>query len=158
MSKSTLSKGGYVEYSSNNSGGHWWLTDDDWKQLELAGWKVAWCRLGKLYKNGRAVTDANGTPKLVPIDELPDDKDHKWQKDYRDYRDNDGRYLGALAKEAYRTGLSLEEAVDEWETVTGKSSCDTGCPCCGPPHSFTEYDRKGGFLRSGPKVSYEAHW
>lgn len=31
-----------VEYSSNNSGGHWWLTDEDWYALEKAGWKVRW--------------------------------------------------------------------------------------------------------------------
>lgn len=31
-----------TEYSSNNSGGSWWLTDDDWQNLEKAGWKVAW--------------------------------------------------------------------------------------------------------------------
>lgn len=33
-----------VEYSSNNSGGDWWLSDDDWKNLESAGWKVKWIR------------------------------------------------------------------------------------------------------------------
>jgi hypothetical protein len=31
-----------IEYSSNNSGGRWWLTDDHWKALEAAGWKVDW--------------------------------------------------------------------------------------------------------------------
>jgi len=31
-----------VEYESNNSGGSWWLTDDDWRALEEAGWDVAW--------------------------------------------------------------------------------------------------------------------
>ena len=31
----------YVEYITNNSGGSWWLSDDDdWKALEAAGWKV----------------------------------------------------------------------------------------------------------------------
>lgn len=32
----------YVEYSSNNSGGNWWLADSDWKNLEKAGWEVDW--------------------------------------------------------------------------------------------------------------------
>lgn len=32
----------YVEYNSNNSGGRWWLSDEDWKALEAAGWKVEW--------------------------------------------------------------------------------------------------------------------
>lgn len=31
-----------VEYSSNNSGGSWWLSDADWKALERAGWTVKW--------------------------------------------------------------------------------------------------------------------
>jgi hypothetical protein len=31
-----------VEYSSNNSGGSWWLKDKDWYTLEKAGWKVEW--------------------------------------------------------------------------------------------------------------------
>lgn len=31
-----------VEYISNNSGGDWWLKDEDWKALESAGWKVDW--------------------------------------------------------------------------------------------------------------------
>lgn len=31
-----------VVYASNNSGGTWWLTDEDWKALEEAGWKVHW--------------------------------------------------------------------------------------------------------------------
>jgi len=32
----------YVVYSSNNSGGRWWLTDDNWRDLEKAGWEVSW--------------------------------------------------------------------------------------------------------------------
>lgn len=33
-----------VEYSSNNSGGGWWLSDEDWQALEDAGWNVAWAK------------------------------------------------------------------------------------------------------------------
>jgi len=33
-----------VEYSSNNSGGGWWLTDQNWLDLEAAGWKVDWVK------------------------------------------------------------------------------------------------------------------
>ena len=36
-----------VKYSSNNSGGRWWLEDKDWHALEAAGWKVDWVRLNK---------------------------------------------------------------------------------------------------------------
>jgi hypothetical protein len=31
-----------VAYSSNNSGGSWWLTDEDWRSLEREGWTVEW--------------------------------------------------------------------------------------------------------------------
>lgn len=34
----------YVEYSANNSGGSWWLTDQNWLDLEAAGWKVRWVK------------------------------------------------------------------------------------------------------------------
>lgn len=33
-----------IEYCSNNSGGDWWLSDDDWKTLEKNGWKVDWIK------------------------------------------------------------------------------------------------------------------
>lgn len=31
-----------VTYYHNNSGGSWWLTNDDWKTLEKSGWVVKW--------------------------------------------------------------------------------------------------------------------
>lgn len=33
-----------VRYCSNNSGGAWWLTDEDWLALEAAGWTVVWVK------------------------------------------------------------------------------------------------------------------
>lgn len=33
-----------VEYRSNNSGGRWWLGDEDWEALEKAGWVVNWVK------------------------------------------------------------------------------------------------------------------
>lgn len=33
-----------VEYSSNNSGGSFWLSDQNWRDLEAAGWTVEWCK------------------------------------------------------------------------------------------------------------------
>lgn len=33
---------GRIEYASNNSGGEWWLSDDQWKALEEGGWVVEW--------------------------------------------------------------------------------------------------------------------
>lgn len=91
-----------VRYSSNNSGGSWWLTDQNWLDLETAGWDVSWLR----------------------------DQERRWS-------DDGERFLGALATEATRTGLSLGEAIEEWERVTGQSSNDLGCSCCGSPHYFS---------------------
>lgn len=31
-----------IAYKSNNSGGDWWLDDDDWRNLERLGWVVDW--------------------------------------------------------------------------------------------------------------------
>lgn len=42
-----------VRYSSNNSGGDWWLTDADWHALEAAGWKVQWVKDNPQYKGDR---------------------------------------------------------------------------------------------------------
>lgn len=33
---------GTLSYSSNNSGGSWWLSDEDWFAMEKAGWNVEW--------------------------------------------------------------------------------------------------------------------
>jgi len=136
----------YVEYSSNNSGGRWWLKDDDWRALEAAGWKVVWKTHETVYSDeGGYVYDDDGTPKLQPqTGPFGPDKD--------------GRWLGALATSAFRSGLSLREAADEWERVTGKSATDAGCPCCGTPHNFTEYDDNGKYVSSGPESSYSASW
>jgi hypothetical protein len=48
----------YVGYSSNNSGGYWWLSDRDWEALEEAGWVVDWVKSDPAMKGLR---DANGT-------------------------------------------------------------------------------------------------
>lgn len=113
-----------VRYSSHPSGGSWWLSDEDWRALEAAGWEVGWCAEDR---------DSNFT-----------------------FRN--GRFLGGLATYAIRYGLSLSQAVEEWERVTGKSSTDAGCPCCDQPHSFYYYDSEGNLLDSGPDTSYEASW
>lgn len=111
-----VTKGGWVEYSSNNSGGDWWLDDDDWKALEAAGWKVEW-------NVDRA--------RLSELDSNPE-----------------GRFLGALATSAKRYGVSMRHAIEEWENVTGESSNDLGCSCCGVPHSFSLYSSSGAYLDS----------
>ncbi|UJQ87191.1 hypothetical protein SEA_BAILEYBLU_53 [Arthrobacter phage BaileyBlu] len=54
------------------------------------------------------------------------------------YREGQTRFLGALATSATREGLDLDEAIEEWERVTGQSADDEGCSCCGEPHYFHE--------------------
>lgn len=103
----------YTEYDSNNSGGSWWLSDQNWIDLEAAGWHVEW--------GGRAYGG-----------EVP-------AKSAEDAAKN--RYMGALAVSATRD-LPITLAIQEWERITGDSASDEGCGCCGPPHSFAEYDRQ----------------
>lgn len=111
-----------VEYSSNNSGGDWWLTDQNWRDLEAAGWKVDWVK---------------------------DDP----------YFEGDERWLGALARSATREGLTLDEAVQEWERVTGEWAAALGCECCGEPHNFTEYDAEGNYVGSNDHdYPYDDGW
>jgi hypothetical protein len=49
-------KKGYIEYESCNPGGKYPLKDDDWKNLESAGWVVNWHKrnyLGQLATSAR---------------------------------------------------------------------------------------------------------
>lgn len=94
-----------ITYDSNNSGGSWWLKDDDWFNLEKAGWTIKW------YKN--EVNSWGGYPS--------------------------GRFLDALASEAYKEFDSIESAISEWESITGENAEDQGCSCCGQPHNFYDF-------------------
>jgi len=63
-----------------------------------------------------------------------------WKKDSKyGYVDEDGRWLGALATSASRD-LPMDEAIVEWESITGEDPDAAGCPCCGQPHHFYEDD------------------
>lgn len=67
----------------------------------------------------------------------------EWLKDddfYSDMLDGKGRWLGALAKSAKRSGVSLRVAIAEWQDATGQNPDDNGCNCCGQPHNFYAYD------------------
>jgi len=44
--------------------------------------------------------------------------------------------LGALAKEASKMFLSIEDAQAEFEKITKQNVTDEGCRCCGEPHYF----------------------
>jgi hypothetical protein len=41
---------------------------------------------------------------------------------------------------ANRYGLTLREAIQEFEGLTGQDAGAQGCNCCGPPHEFEERD------------------
>lgn len=47
---------GLLEYSSNNSGGDWWLKDQHWQALEAKDWNVEWVKDDK----DRIFTDKDG--------------------------------------------------------------------------------------------------
>ncbi len=132
-----------VEYSSNNSGGSWWLTDADWKALEDAGWTVVWGGQDFCHsKFGAFLSRENRAPNTCAEEEC---KGHRRYQSYAEAiaSGDDGRWLGALAKEASKDFPSLADAIREWEQLTGKEASDNGCSCCGPPHSFSTTDEAG---------------
>lgn len=148
-----------VTYSSNNSGGSWWLTDENWRDLEQAGWVVEWG--GSWFCKSRyGSISGSQRPRSLTVECESSDvcKGHRCYESYADAVENESRWLGALAREAYREGLSLRDAVAEWERVTGKDSTDAGCACCGQPHYFTAYDDNGKWVDSGPSAEYRASW
>ena len=74
-----------LEYDHNNSGGHWWLKDKDWKNLEKAGWKVDWYknRNKKLstdmeYPEGRFLGALAGNASIETND--PKEEIHQWER------------------------------------------------------------------------------
>ena len=144
-----------VEYSSNNSGGRWWLSDENWKDLEKAGWWVKWGSSYFCHSKYSFKDKPEGKPE--PCESSDKCPGHRRFDSAEEMTEKD-RWLGCLAKSATREGLSLRQAVAEWEDVTGMSSTDAGCPCCGTPHSFTEYDDEGKYVRSGPEAEYSASW
>jgi len=116
-----------IKYHSNNSGGSWWLNDKDWKRLEKAGWKVVWANEEFVYENGEFTFDKKGFPVT---------KKSKSPRFAKKDKKGDWRWLGALAKRAFKDFPSLKEAMEEFEKITGQDVTDEGCNCCGPPHSF----------------------
>lgn len=42
-----------------------------------------------------------------------------------------------------RHGLSLRDAIVEWQTLTGLDPAAVGCNCCGVPHRFMELNDEG---------------
>ena len=137
-----------VEYSSNNSGGGWWLKDEDWKALEAAGWKVEWGRMYFCPKEGEKDHSWNQRPRypfecvkvLSEYDKLhntpPSCQGHQGFLRSEDMGEGD-RWLGALATKATLECETPAEAMRSFEKATGQDVTDEGCSCCGSPHSFS---------------------
>ncbi len=135
-----------IEYSSNNSGGGWWLKDEDWKNLEAAGWIVEWGKKWFHLDDGRF----SGLSSLFGRrpDYVSDECDNRSEgggccghRLFRSYEEaiaggEEARWLGGLAREAFVDRDSAEEAIREFERITGQDASDEGCNCCGAPHAF----------------------
>lgn len=141
-----------VEYSSNNSGGGWWLTDKHWQKLEKAGWEVEWG--GKWFCHSR-FKSLVGRP-AYPFVECPEPDGgkrdifgnawnacpgHRIARSYEEMKSLGDKakanWLGALATTASKEFPDLASAIREWEKVTGLTASEVGCGCCGPPHTFS---------------------
>ena len=112
---------GRLAYCSNNSGGDWWLSDDNWAALEDAGWTVHWethdSRIGSIYDYDT----------MLVSEPRPTD----FKTAYR--------WLGGLARSAAKAFNDPAEGVREWERLTNQDAGALGCNCCRPPHDFTFY-------------------
>ena len=117
-----------IQYDSNNSGGRWWLTDEHWLALEKAGWTIHWYRDHPYYNGTRP-----GRPSQL---------------------DENGRWLGALAAKATKDFPTPADAIREWERIVEQEASDTGCNCCGPPHSFHWGRAVDGQEESGEEYGY----
>ena len=98
------------EYFSNNSGGSYWLDDEDWKKLEKAGWRIAGFDDFVYTNSGDYKKDNNGLPIINRKSTTP--------------------------VYAYKKFDSLDEAIADFESITGEDYYAEGCSCCGQPHSI----------------------
>ena len=119
-----------IEYTTNNSGGSFWLKTKDWKKLEKAGWKLF------------------GYDNFVYVD-----GDYKYGKDGLPEKkeSNEKDMFGQYAHYGFKFFSSIKEALEEFEKLTGQDVSDEGCNCCGAPHSFS-WD--GGFCSGEGCLEY----
>jgi len=136
-----------VEYSSNNSGGSWWLTNDHWLALEKAGWTVVWGGHDFCHDTFRYGAEKKVAPDICPQEER-DGRSWNTCEGHQRFSSLDEalaegyEWLGSQAQEAWGEFPSLKDAIESWEAATGLDASENGCGCCGPPHSFssgTEY-------------------
>lgn len=130
-----------VEYDSNNSGGDWWLDDDDWRRLEEAGWFVEWGGLDFCNASFRMPKDPKVAPDTHEARECPG---HRRFESYAEASASGYRWLGSLARaasievDAASRELAEEAARILWtEDIAFKyDGHEEGCNCCGRPHGF----------------------
>lgn len=115
-------------YQTNNSGGHWWLSKEDWDALEKAGWNVHWTQDKAFGK------DAHKTPSCYS-----DDPDELLRK----VEPKGPVYLGAWATSCAKRVESVDAGIAEFERVANQCAADEGCNCCGSPHSFSYVAENG---------------
>ena len=129
----------YVKYTSNNSGGGWWLNDQNWIDLERSGWLVVWGEITFCCKEPRARTAFFTAPKRLCAGTLALGQcyGHATYQSYEEIVMHGSRYLGALATVAYYRCFDLDEGIVAWRAVTGQYPDAEGCTCCGEPHLFT---------------------
>lgn len=127
-----------IEYNSNNSGGSWWLKDKDWLALEKAGWKIIRADENFVYEKNEHKLGKNGLPMTTRKSTSSFSSASMAQKDDKGIP----RWLGAMAKYAFKRFETIKDALVEFEKVTGADVMEEGCNCCGAPHSFSW---KGGY-------------
>lgn len=124
-----------VEYSSNNSGGRWWLSDKDWRALEDAGWEVYWG--GSYYCHSTSPFNRKPAGKPEPCEPRKCQGHRRCDNLEETLVVPNGRWLGAAARNASKEFANPKEAILEFERVTKQRASDEGCNCCGPPHTFS---------------------
>lgn len=121
-----------ITYSSNNSGGGWWLKDKDWIALEKAGWHVFWG--GLYFCHSRFSFQEKPVGKPEPHASSSKCPGHRRYDTFEELGKD--RYMGALAKEACKNFKTPGDAMQEFEEITKQDVSEEGCNCCGAPHSF----------------------
>lgn len=133
-----------VEYRHNNSGGSWWLKDEDWKSLEDAGWWVEW---GGMDFCHYLVFEPHTAPDTCESEDVC--PGHQRYDSYDEARAGE-RFIGAIATDACLTVEAADRegaesmAVAAWEgALRGRfSASDPGCSC-GGPHYFRAREESG---------------
>lgn len=123
-----------IKLECNNSGGYWWLSDEDWKNLEKAGWKVRWFAKEKHpEKPDPDCKSCKGTGR----DEKRKHAAYRCMWCFENiYAYHGERWLGGLAKKATKECKSVKDAIVEFEKITGQNITSEGCNCCGPPFTL----------------------